>query len=215
MKRIITATLCMAILTGCGASSQDAAEQSEAAQTVTTMEGKEETTVAVTTTTECETTAEATTTETEEAEYTEDDIKAAQTWMTRVWNICVDVQSYAHRGTDCTGKEMDIDFYIKGAEMEYKKRDEYDEAVHALDDSVPEQEMFILAWEKCLEQSDMLLDKAFNGPPAANDETYDFDLDLFMQYSEQLRRSLNEMLYNATDKVVVTAEDKKELVFKK
>lgn len=214
-KAILVLIMCMAILTGCGTSSSDAAEQTESVQTVTTTEGKEEATVTDVTTTVQETTAEAITTVTEEPEYTEEDVKAAQTWMTKIWNICVDVESYAHRGTDCTGKEMDIEFYIKGAELEYKKRDEYDAAVHALDDSVPEQEMFILAWDKSIEQADMLIEKAFSDIPTANDENYEFNLDLFRQYSEQLRYSMNDMLYDNTDKPVATLDDKKELVFKK
>lgn len=216
MKRKLTLLLAACLLTtGCGATNQPVSEQSEAAQSTTTMEAKEETTETEATTTAEKTTVESTTTIAAEPEYTEEDINAAQTWMTKIWNICVDVESYAHRGTDCTGKEMDIEFYIKGAELEYKKRDEYDAAVHALDDSVPEQEMFILAWDKSIEQADMLIEKAFSDIPTANDENYEFNLDLFRQYSEQLLYSMNDMLYDNTDKPVVTLDDKKELVFKK
>ena len=216
MKRKLSLLLAACLLmTGCGASNQPASEQPEAGQTLTTVEAKEETTETEATTTVTETTAEITTTAPDEHAYTEEDIKAAQTWMTKVWNSCVDIDSYVKSGIDCKGNEIDMDFYMKGVELEYQKRDEYDAAVHALDDSVPAQEMFILAWEKCLEQSDALLDKAFNEPPRPNDETYEFNLDLFKQYSTQLRNYMNDMMYGNTDKVVVTAEDKIELVFKK
>lgn len=212
MKKLLFATiLCMAILTGCGHTEP---EQSTAEQPVTTL-AETATTESVATTVNTTTTMEGTTTAPAEPEYTENDIKSVRNWLTEIWNICVDIESYAHTGTDCTGKEMDFDFFMKGSELKYRKRDEYDAIVHALDDSVPEQEMYILSWEKCMEQVDSLLGKAFSEPPSANDESYEFNLDLLRQYFEQLRTSETDMMYEHADKVVLTEDDKKELIFKK
>ena len=216
MKRKLTPLLAACLLmTGCGATNQPVSEQPEAGQTLTTMEAKEETTETEATTTVEETTVESTTTIATEPEYTENDVKSVRNWLTEIWNICVDIESYAHTGTDCTGKEMDFDFFMKGSELKYGKRDEYDAIVHALDDSVPEQAMYILSWEKCMEQVDSLLGKAFSEPPSTNDESYEFNLDLLRQYFEQLRTSETDMMYEHTDKVVLTEDDKKELIFKK
>lgn len=204
MKKLLFATiLCMAILTGCGQAehAQSTAEQSVTTLAETAMAESAATTVNTTTTMESKTT------ETAEPEYTDNDVDAAQNWQTGIWNYCVDISAYVKSGTDCTGKDIDMVFYIEGAKIDYAKKEQYDAVIHALDDSVPEQKMLIMAWDKSLEQADTLMNKAFAETPQPNDENYEFDLDLFQQYSKQFRDLLNEVKYGDSNAVVVSSSD--------
>lgn len=203
MKRLIAATLCMAILTGCG--------QTETAQTVSEQPA---TTLAETSTAESEkttayttTTMEETTTALAEPEYTDSDVSSAKNWLTGIWNYCVDIAAYVERGTDCTGKDIDMEFYIDGARIEYAKKEQYETIIHALDDSVPEQKMLIMAWDKSLEQADTLMNKAFTEMPQPNDENYEFDLDLFKQYMKQFGDSIRTIEYGDSNAFVVSSTD--------
>lgn len=209
MKRLIAATLCMAILTGCG--------QTETAQTVSEQPA---TTLAETSTAESAkttayttTTMEETTTALAEPEYTDSDVSSAKNWLTGIWNNCVDIEAYVSRGTDCTGKEIDIEFYIDGAKRDYDKKDGYDKVIHSLDDSIPDQEMLIKAWDKCIEQTDMLLDKAFNETPKPNDKNYDFNIDLLKQYKDQFGDSYRTVKFGDPN-VVGTDDGEPKFVFK-
>lgn len=200
MKRLITAALAMAILTGCGHTepSQTASEQP-----VTTIA---ETTI------EAETTAtmESTTAALAEPEYTDNDVNAAQNWLTGIWNHCVDISAYVERGTDCTGNEIDMELYIEGAKIDYEKKEQYDAVIHALDDSVSEQKMLIMAWDKCIEQADALLSKAFNEIPRSKDENYEFDIELFRQHFKQFGDSLNTVKYGDSNTVSVGVGDSEQ-----
>lgn len=144
---------------------------------------------------------------------TDYDVDAAKNWLTGIWNNCVDIEAYVSRGTDCTGKEIDIEFYIDGAKRDYDRKDGYDKVIHSLDDSIPDQEMLIKAWDKCIEQTDMLLDKAFNETPKPNDKSYDFNIDLLKQYKDQFGDSYRTVKFGDPN-VVGTDDGEPKFVFK-
>ena len=85
-------------------------------------------------------------------------------------------------GTNSVGEQMDIDFTVSNLKIAMEKKDEYNAFIHTLDDSVPEQAQLINAWDKMMEQTDILYTKAITDTPRPSDETYEFNTDLFKQY---------------------------------
>lgn len=145
-------------------------------------------------------------------EYGSKDVENAIYWMTGIWNNCCDIKSYVEEGKSCSGREMDIDFYMETVKGDYEKKNEYDSIIHSLDDSVAKQKVLIESWDKCIEQAAPIIEKAINKTPIANDKDYEINLDLFQQYNGTLRDTFNEILYpdgnyssieNADDKFVL------------
>lgn len=176
MKRIITATLCMAILTGCG---QTEPEQSTAEQPVTTL-AETATTESAATTANTTTIMEGTTTETAEPEYTDDDVNAAYNWLIGdVWNKGLhDVRDFLNGSKT---EEFDVDFCIENLKIAYEKKEQYNEIIHALDSDITEQAQLILSWDKSIEQTDLLMSALENGIPDADS----FNTELLSQYSRK------------------------------
>lgn len=105
-------------------------------------------------------------------------------WATGdIWNdgFC-DIYHYIESGTNAVGDEMDIDFTVSSLKLAMEKKDEYNSFIHSLDDSVPEQAQLINAWDKMIEQTDILYQKVISETPRPSDETYEFSTDLFKQY---------------------------------
>lgn len=105
-------------------------------------------------------------------------------WATgKIWNdgFC-DIYHYVESGTNSVGDQMDIDFTVSNLKIAMEKKDEYNAFIHTLDDSVPEQAQLINAWDKMMEQTDILYTKAITDTPRPSDETYEFNTDLFKQY---------------------------------
>lgn len=105
-------------------------------------------------------------------------------WATgKIWNdgFC-DIYHYVESGTNSVGEQMDIDFTVSNLKIAMEKKDEYNAFIHTLDDSVPEQAQLINAWDKMMEQTDILYTKAITDTPRPSDETYEFNTDLFKQY---------------------------------
>lgn len=105
-------------------------------------------------------------------------------WATgKIWNdgFC-DIYHYVESGTNSVGEQMDIDFTVSNLKIAMEKKDEYNAFIHTLDDSVPEQAQLINAWDKMMEQTDILYTKVITDTPRPSDETYEFNTDLFKQY---------------------------------
>ena len=187
MKRIAIIALSMAILTGCG--------NQAAPETPVLSEAIAETTAVseiVVTDKEPEPETEAsviTTAAAKKKEYKARDITNISSWMTSdIWNDGIfTVKMYAERGTNSVGQQIDIDFCIENLKLAYSKKDEYNEVIHALDDSIPEQKQLIASWDKAIEQADALIEKITTETPQPQDETYVLDTDLFFQYSNSFR----------------------------
>lgn len=181
MKRKLTLLLTACLLTtGCGATNQPVSEQSEAAQSTTTMEAKEETTETEATTTVEETTAESTTTIAAEPEYTDNDVNDAYNWLIGdVWNKGLHDVRDVLNGSKM--EEFDVDFCIENLKIAYAKKEQYNEIIHALDSDITEQAQLILAWDKSIEQTDLLMSALENGVPDASS----FDTELLSQYSRK------------------------------
>lgn len=105
-------------------------------------------------------------------------------WATgKIWNdgFC-DIYHYVESGTNSVGEQMDIDFTVSNLKIAMEKKDEYNAFIHTLDDSVPERAQLINAWDKMMEQTDILYTKVITDTPRPSDETYEFNTDLFKQY---------------------------------
>lgn len=202
MKRMMAIAMIAMMLVGCGEATNEPVQTTAQSTTVETA------TTTVTEQTTTETTANETTVATE-PEYTDSDIADAWNWSNLMWNKCVDIEAYVTSGTNCSGKELDIEFYIEGAKIEYEKKAEHDAVIHALDDTDSEQRIMILAWDKAFEQIDALLDKAFTEMPRPNDESYEFDIELLRQYKKQFDDSYRGISYNGSK----TGDSKRKFVF--
>ena len=180
MKKLLFATiLCMAILTGCG-------------QTVTEQDSidKTETVTALPETTATDAKTEATTNETttpeqDEAKYYDVDVSDAYDWL--VSDVCNKGLRKIDSALKSNDDSFDMDFCIANLKADYSKKEQFNEIIHALDDSIPEQEQLILAWDKSLEQADSLIDIAESGTMNADN----FNCDLFNQYSHQFVESFS------------------------
>ena len=188
MKRKLTLLIAACLLTtGCGATNQPVSEQSEAAQSTTTMEAKEETTETETTTTVEETTVESTTTITEETKYYDIDVSDACNWLrSDIYGKSLSKIESALNGNE---ESFDMDFCIANLKIDYAKKEQYSDIIHALDDSIPEQAQLILAWDKSIEQADLLVGMTENGVSDASE----FKCDLFKQYSNQLSKTYTDI----------------------
>ena len=120
-------------------------------------------------------------------------------WATGdLWNdgFC-DIYHYVESGKNSVGDDMDIEFTVDNLKITMEKRGEYDAFIHTLDDSVPEQAQLINAWDKMMEQTDILYQKAISDTPRPSDETYEFNTDLFKQYFD----TFYELSYEIKDPV--------------
>ena len=121
-------------------------------------------------------------------------------WATGdLWNdgFC-DIYHYVESGTNAVGDDMDIEFTVNNLKLTMEKRSEYDAFIHTLDDSVPEQAQLISAWDKMMEQTDILYQKVLSETPRPADETYEFSTDLFKQYFDtfyKLSYEINEPIF--------------------
>ena len=203
-KKLFASILCMAMLYGCGNSEQSDPKQAESATTISSIAEKESPEQETTDSSDTDKTAQdssiADSTKSDEpekivSEYTDNDVTAAQNWMTDMWNDCVDIKAYVESGTDCTGEEIDIDFFVESAKIDYEKKDKYNDIIHSLDDTVDGQKMLIMSWDKCIEQVDSLLVKAFEETPRPNDESYEFNTDLFRQYFKEFDDSIRTVMF--------------------
>lgn len=170
-KGLLITALCCMILCGCGQndSAQTEQKESSAAEIVTTASETVDTTVA----------DETAVTESVSHEYTDNDVNAAYNWLIGdVWNDGIREVRDVVKGTKT--EEFDVDFCIANLKAVYAKRDEYNEIIHALDDS-SEQAQLVLAWDKSLEQADLLVGLLENGMPTADS----FNCDLISQYSSK------------------------------
>lgn len=116
-------------------------------------------------------------------------------WATgKIWNdgFC-DIYHYVESGTNSVGEQMDIDFTVSNLKIAMEKKDEYNAFIHTLDDSVPEQAQLINAWDKMIEQTDILYTKAITDTPRPSDETYEFNTDLFKQYFDAFYKVAMEL----------------------
>lgn len=174
-KAILASVLCGMILCGCGRVEQE--------QTSTVQTDPELTTISEQAETKPDETEPPVTTA-KKQEYGKRDIQDARNWLVGdIWNDGIHaVESYAKNGTDTAGQQIDIDFCIDNLVIAYGEKEKYDAVVHALDDSIIEQKQLITAWDKLIEQADMLIEKAKSEKPEPNDENYGFDTDLFFQY---------------------------------
>lgn len=178
-KQLFATILCMSILTGCGNSvpEQDSIEKTE---TVTTLPE--------TTTTDAKTEAttnETTTSEHDETKYYDVDVSDAYDWLVSdACNKGLHKIDSALKGND---DSFDMDFCIANLKIDYGKKEQFNEIIHALDDSIPEQAQLILAWDKSLEQADSLIDIAESGTMDADN----FNCDLFNQYLHQFSESFS------------------------
>ena len=187
MKRIAIIALSMAALTGCG--------NQAISETSIISEIPAETTVIVETEVtekepEPETKSPVITTSAEKKEeYKARDVINILNWMTGdIWNDGIfTVKMYSERGTNSIGQQIDIDFCIENLKLAYSKKDEYNEVIHALDDSIPEQNQLIVSWDKAIEQADILIDKITTETPMPQDESYVLETDLFFQYYDSFR----------------------------
>lgn len=193
-KGLLITALCCMIMCGCGQTDSAQTEQKElsAAEIVTTTAEK----IVDTTVTD-----ETAVTESVSHEYTDDDVNAAYNWLIGdVWNDGVREVRDVVKGTKT--EEFDVDFCIANLKAVYAKRDEYNEIIHALDDS-SEQAQLILAWDKSLEQADSLVGLLENGMPTADS----FNCDLISQYSRKFYELYMDI---ATHGSSLTAEGSKE-----
>ena len=120
-------------------------------------------------------------------------------WATgKIWNdgFC-DIYHYVESGKNSVGDDMDIEFTVDNLKITLEKRGEYDAFIHTLDDNVPEQAQLINAWDKMMEQTDILYQKAISDTPRPSDETYEFNTDLFKQYFD----TFYELSYEIKDPV--------------
>lgn len=207
-KLMFISLLCMSVLSGCGNSEQADTEQTENSTTIEdiyeTESAEQETTVVSNADTDAQDSFITDSSETDEpdlgsVEYTDNDVTAAKNWIVGMLNNCVDIQAYVESGTDCAGKEIDIDFFIECAKNDYEKKEKYNDIIHALDDSVDGQKMLVVSWDKCIEQVDSLLSKAFEDIPRSNDETYEFNTDLFRQYFKEFDDSIRTVMFGDSD----------------
>ena len=186
-KQLFSTILCMAIMTGCGniAPEHDStAQQDSAAQSETV------TTFPETTATDVKTEAatnEATTPEQDETKYYDVDVSDAYDWL--VSDVCNKGLREIDSALESNDESFDIDFCISNLKIDYGKKEQFNEIIHALDDSIPEQAQLILAWDKSLEQADSLIDVAESGTMNADN----FNLDLFNQYSHQFVKSFSDI----------------------
>lgn len=188
-KAILLSVLCGMILCGCG--------QSESEQASTVQTEPKLTTVSEQTGTES-TETEPPVTTVKKQEYGKRDIQDARNWIVGdIWNDGIHtVESYAKNGTDTAGQQIDIDFCIDNLVIAYGDKEKYGAVVHALDDSITEQNQLITAWDKMIEQADMLIEKAKSEKPEPNDENYAFDTDLFFQYMDGFTDACSKVANN-------------------
>lgn len=188
MKKILFASiLCMAILTGCG---NIAPEHDSTAQQDSTVQSETVTALSETTATDSKTeatTSETTTHEQEETKYYDVDISDAYDWL--VSDVCNKGLRKIDSALKSNDNSFDMDFCIANLKIDYGKKEQFNEIIHALDDSIPEQAQLILAWDKSLEQADSLIDIAESGTMNADN----FNLDLFVQYSHQFVKSFSDI----------------------
>lgn len=110
-------------------------------------------------------------------------------WITRnIWNdgFC-DISWYVSYGTSSTGTELDIDFTIENLTYEMEKKIEYNDYILSLDDTISEQKRLIDTWNKVSEQIDILYNQVISDKPRPNDDTYEFNDDLFKQYFDSFQ----------------------------
>ena len=178
-KLLFAAILCMAIMTGCG---QTASEQASIEKTETV------TSLSETTATDAKTEAatnKTTTPEQDETKYYDVDVSDAYDWL--VSDVCNKGLRKIDSALKSNDDSFDMDFCIANLKIDYGKKEQFNEIIHALDDSIPEQAQLILAWDKSLEQADSLIDIAESGTMNADN----FNCDLFNQYSHQFVESFS------------------------
>ena len=104
-------------------------------------------------------------------------------WATDIWNEGFDdISTYVKTGKSAVGQTMDVQFTIDNLKLAYSKKDTYNDYIQSLDDSVSEQAQLINAWNKMIEQADILYNKVVTETPQANDPNYELDIGLFYQY---------------------------------
>ncbi|MDO5559379.1 MAG: hypothetical protein Q4F95_07235 [Oscillospiraceae bacterium] len=115
------------------------------------------------------------------AEYTLTDVC---NWATSdIWNkgFCT-IQSFTESGKSPAGETIDIDFTISNLQAAMEKESQYNDFINTLDPSVTGQKQLIDAWNKMIEQADILYKSVSEKTPVATDESYSFDTGLFKQY---------------------------------
>jgi uncharacterized protein YcfL len=99
-----------------------------------------------------------------------------------IWNECfVNISWYAGRGTDSTGKELDIEFTIDRLGKAMEKKAEYNSYIAGLDSKYDDIKQ---VWTKLSNEIDTLYAKLKENPPNATDSEYEFNTGLFQQYSK-------------------------------
>lgn len=186
-KQLFSTILCMAILTGCG---NIVSEQDSTSQQDSTVQSETVTTLPETTATDAKTEAttnETTTPEQDGTKYYDLDVSDAYDWL--VSDVCNKGLRKIDSALKSNDNSFDMDFCIANLKIDYGKKEQFNEIIHALDDSIPEQAQLILAWDKSLEQADSLVDIAESGTMNADN----FNLDLFDQYSHQFVKSFSDI----------------------
>ncbi len=113
-------------------------------------------------------------------------------FVTELWNeLFVNISSYIYDGTDCMGREFDLERAMKKAEKAMEHRDEYNEYVKALDDSKYADLKEV--WNNLLNEIDNLYAQIKNNPPKATDTTYNFSTDKLSNYMDDLEDALDDL----------------------
>ncbi|MCR5020295.1 hypothetical protein [Ruminococcus sp.] len=129
-------------------------------------------------------------------------LRDVQNWATSdIWNkgFC-DIGYYVKTGKDSTGRDIDIEFSINNLKIAMGKKDIYNEFLH---NNYADYEQLLLSWDKMIEQTDILFEKVTTETPRPNDESYEFNNDLFHQYYMSFYSECNSPTKGAA---VTTAE---------
>ncbi|MBR3280931.1 MAG: hypothetical protein IKI57_03680 [Clostridia bacterium] len=113
-------------------------------------------------------------------------------FVTEIWNeLFVNISSYIYDGTDCMGREFDLERAMKKAEKAMEHRDEYNEYVKALDDS--KYADLKEAWNNLLNEIDTLYAQIKDNPPKASDSSYDYSTTKLSNYMDDLDDALDDL----------------------
>lgn len=109
-----------------------------------------------------------------------------------IWNdgFC-DISHFIGSGTDSTGRTMDIDFTLKKLGKAMEKKAGYDAYINSLTGAQYDDLKDI--WSSLSPEIDRLYAQLQAQKPAAGDNSYDFDLGLYDQYSEAFEDEIDNL----------------------
>lgn len=113
-------------------------------------------------------------------------------FVTKIWNdLFCDVTHYIGDGKNSVGEEFDLEYAIHRADELMKERDTYNEYILSLNGDEYEEIKYI--WNKLIAEIDNMYEKIKTEPPKASDDTYNFNVDKFMKYSEDFDDEIRKL----------------------